>query len=58
MKPLTRKDMYKKDALTGEVICILPHGPLPKKYAPRSKYDPATEDEKHRRQNEQHNNPR
>ena len=43
MKPLTRKDMYDKD---GE--CILPYGGLPKRYKNRSKYDPNTEDKKHR----------
>lgn len=42
MKPLTKTDMYDKKGK-----CILPKGALPKKYC-RSKYDPATEDKKHR----------
>ena len=46
MKPLTKADMYKKDALTGKTICILPREIL-KKHRDRSKYIPAIEDKKH-----------
>jgi len=46
MKPLRRRDMYAKDK-NGKDICILPVWGFPS-HAGRSRYDPATEDKKHR----------
>ena len=43
MKPLTRRDMYDKD---GKCILLKE---FPKRYKNRNKYDPATEDKKHRK---------
>ena len=45
MKTLTHKDMYDDE---GE--CILPKGELPRKYQNHSKYIPAEEDKKHRKE--------